>query len=81
MRHNGLKLDNVIAFEGCPGDDQILLGGKFEFLEHFCSLFTFDECHAPHDNAMTKKSRSTFDDPQKLNDSIDDFMKKFDDIK
>ena len=28
MIFNRVKCDDIVAFEGCPGDDLIMLGGK-----------------------------------------------------
>ena len=40
-----LPLDKeMIVFEGCERDDNIILGGKNAFLSHFCTLFNFNVC-------------------------------------
>ena len=57
------------------------MGGKYEFLNHLCTLFVFDECFAPFDNLYTKKMRSLFNNPTELNDAIDEFVKKVDEIE
>ena len=34
----------LIAMEGCVTDDKIILGGKNEFMSHFCTFFNFSSC-------------------------------------
>jgi len=42
-----VPLDNeMIVFEGCEVDDKVVLGGKQPFLQHFCTFFNFNICHA-----------------------------------
>ena len=73
--HPKLPLDKeMIVFEGCEGDDQIILGGKLPFLSHFCTLFNFNICHAPGDSKFVKRNAELFNDPNKL----DSLLKKMD---
>ena len=74
--HPKLPTDNeMVVFEGCENDDQVLLGGKNAFLSHFCEFFKFNICHGPGDRKGLKKSIERFNDPEKL----DNLLKSFDD--
>ena len=46
----GIKADDIIAVEGCMNDDKTVLGGKNEFLSHFCTLFNFNICFSNKEN-------------------------------
>ena len=39
-----MKIDDMLAIEGCINDDKTILGGKNEFLAHFCTFFNFNIC-------------------------------------
>lgn len=70
-----LPLDKeMIVFEGCENDDQIILGGKTAFLSHFCTFFQFNICHAPGESQFIKRNKERYNDPAEL----DKFIKSFD---
>ena len=77
----GIKVDDLIAVEGCLKDDKTILGGKHEFLSHFCTLFNFDICFSAKEMRAIKKTQEMMNDNNALNRKIEDFVKKFDDIK
>ena len=41
-----IKIDNVLAVEGCLNDDKTILGGTKEFINHFCTFFEFGICYS-----------------------------------
>ena len=76
----GIKADDMIAIEGCINDDKTVLGGKNEFLSHFCTFFNFNICYSNKENKAMKKTYEMFSDNEQLNKRVDDFIKKFDEI-
>ena len=44
MERYGVKVDDMLVVEGCLNDDKTVLGGKHEFLSHFCTFFNFNIC-------------------------------------
>lgn len=62
-------------------DDKIILGGKNEFLSHFCTLFNFNICYSEKENKAMKKTVDILNDNEAFNKSIDNWIRKFDDIK
>ena len=81
MNSQGYQGLDIIAYEGCLGDDMTFLGGKEPFLNHFCNFFDFEICYAPQEKNMEKNLAKLFSDSENLNDSINNMMKQFDDIK
>ncbi len=77
----GIKADDIIAVEGCMNDDKTVLGGKNEFLSHFCTLFNFNICFSNKENKAMKKTFEMFSDNDQLNQRVDAFIKKFDNIE
>ena len=77
----GIKADDIIAVEGCMNDDKTVLGGKNEFLSHFCTLFNFNICFSNKENKAMKKTFEMLSDNDQLNQRVDDFIKKFDNIE
>ena len=71
----------MVTKKGCYNDDKIVLGGRREFLNHFCTLFNFNVCHARYEDKSSKRMANRFNDPEELNSSIEDFMKRMDEIK
>lgn len=62
-------------------DDKTILGGKSEFLSHFCTFFNFNICYSNKENKAMRKVKSVMDDNDTFNKKIDEFIRKFDDIK
>ena len=72
-REVGVKVDECLVVEGCESDDKIVLGGKDAFLSHFCSYFNFNICYSSEQRAA-KKLNKFFNDSDKINKSIDNFI-------
>ncbi|CDW90073.1 UNKNOWN [Stylonychia lemnae] len=92
MKSNfGMTIDDLLAvevfiilnsiFQGCMEDDKTLLGGRNQFLSHFCTLFNFNICYSALESKAIKKQADIFNDSEQLDKKIDDWFKKFDDIK
>ena len=92
MRNNyKVQVDDILAVEvipshiiinqGCLNDDKTILGGKNEFLSHFCTFFNFNICYSAKENKAARRATSIANDPEELNKRVEDFVKKFDDIK
>eukprot|EP00347_Sterkiella_histriomuscorum_P008853 403343490 len=77
----GVKFDDFLAVEGCLEDDKILLGGRQEFLSHFCTLFKFNICFQAVESKALRKTNQMLNDNDALNAKVDEWMRKFDDIK
>ena len=81
LKHKyGVKCDDILAIEGCINDDKTILGGKNEFLSHFCTFFNFNICFSNKENKAMKKTFEMLSDNDALNQKVDDFIKKFDDM-
>ena len=52
----GVSIQDFLAVEGCIEDDKILLGGRPEFLSHFCTLFRFNICYQYSESKAMKKT-------------------------
>lgn len=77
-----IPLDSeMIVFEGCERDDKTLLGGRQAFMSHFCTFFNFSICREPQDKRSVQGYINLLNNPDKLDQSIDSFMKKYDDKK
>ena len=44
LERYAVKVDDMLVVEGCLNDDKTVLGGKHEFLSHFCTFFNFNIC-------------------------------------
>ena len=77
----GMKIDDILAIEGCINDDKTILGGRNEFLSHFCTLFNFNICFSAKENKALKKTFETMSNHDTFDKKIDDFMKKFDEME
>ena len=77
----GVKCDDILAIEGCINDDKTILGGKNEFFSHFCTFFNFNICYSNKENKALKKTYDMLSDHEALNQKVDDFIKKFDDMQ
>ena len=42
----GARFDELLVIEGCESDDKVVLGGKDNFLNHFCHYFKFNVCYS-----------------------------------
>ena len=74
-----VPLDNeMIVFEGCDVDDKVVLGGKMPFLQHFCTFFTFNVCHAQGEQKFVQRNIHRFNDTEKLDKDLEKFMSSFD---
>ena len=78
---HGVKTDDIIAIEGCLKDTKIILGGRNEFLSHFCTLFNFIICFSNKENKAMKKTYDMLSDHEALNNKVEDFIKKFDSME
>ena len=78
---HGVKADDMIAIEGCINDTKIILGGRNEFLSHFCTLFNFNICYSNKENKAMKKTYDMLSDHEALNKKVDEFIKKFDEME
>ncbi len=76
-RH-GIKLDDMLVVEGCLNDDKTVLGGKFQFLNHFCTFFNFDACHGAKEAGKLKKISNSFSDPDEVDKRLESFLAKMD---
>lgn len=63
----GIKVDDLLAVEGCINDDKTILGGKNEFLSHFCTFFNFNICYSNKEAKAMKKTFDMLSDHEQLN--------------
>jgi hypothetical protein len=77
----GIKVDDIMAVEGCINDTKTILGGRNEFLSHFCTLFNFNICYSNKENKALKKTYETMSDHEEFNKKIEEFIKKFDQME
>jgi hypothetical protein len=77
-KSTGLKADEMIVMEGCPEDTKVILGGKKQFLSHFCDLFDFNICHSYMEHGAIKKTARVWSDEDEVNRQIEQFVAKFD---
>ena len=77
----GVKADDILAIEGCINDDKTILGGRSEFLSHFCTFFNFNICYSHKEGRAMKRTFEMLSDNDQINQKVDDFIKRFDDIK
>jgi hypothetical protein len=78
---HGVKTDDIIAVEGCLNDTKIILGGRNEFMSHFCTLFNFNICFSNKENKAMKRTYDVLSDHDALNQKVDEFIKKFDEMQ
>lgn len=71
----------MIIVQGCINDDKTILGGRNQFLSHFCTLFNFNICYANLESKAMKKTQDLFNDHEELNKKVDEWIRKFDEIK
>ena len=49
-KEHGIKLapdeHDIFVIEGCLPDDRTVLGGRKEFLSHFCTFYNFNICYS-----------------------------------
>ena len=76
-----VKADELLALEGCEQDDLNVLGGKHEFLSHFCSFFNFNICYSAVEKAGSKEFNRIFNDSDRINENIEKFIKDLDKIE
>lgn len=55
--------EDMVVMEGCAQDDKVMLGGKKQFLSHFCTLFNFDMCTANTEKTVFNQVNKLFSDP------------------
>ena len=77
----GMKIDDMLAIEGCINDDKTILGGKNEFLAHFCTFFNFNICFSAKEGKALKKTFESMSNVDSFDKKVDDFMKKFDEME
>ena len=70
--------DNMMVMEGCVNDDKIILGGKNEFMSHFCTFFNFSACLSGVEGKALKNTRNMFADHEQLDKKLEDFVNSFD---
>ena len=75
-----VKSDEVFVMEGCETDDLNILGGKHEFLSHFCTFFNFNICYSAVEQSASKEINKLFNDGDRINDKIETFIKDLDDM-
>ena len=76
-REVGVKVDECLVVEGCESDDKVVLGGKDAFLSHFCTFFNFNICFSNEQKA-SKSLNKFFNDSDRINQSIDNFITSID---
>ncbi len=69
---------NMMVMEGCVNDDKIILGGRNEFMSHFCTFFNFSACMAGVEGKALKGTRSMFADHDMLDKKLEEFVNGFD---
>ena len=52
-REHNIIVDELFVTEGCEQDDFLVLGGKYQFLNHFCTFFDFNVCYASADKKVS----------------------------
>lgn len=90
-QHFNVHMDDVLAVEvrhysltylqGCFNDDKIILGGRYEFLNHFCTLFNFNICYSEREAKALKQTYQMFNDNESFNKKVDEWVRKLDEIK
>ena len=66
----GLKLDDMLVVEGCLNDDKTVLGGRNEFLSHFCTFFKFNICFSAAESKGVRALDKKLSNP----DTMDAFL-------
>ena len=79
LKEKGVVLKgDMLVLEGCSTDDKIILGGRNEFLSHFCTFFNFDACMAGSDGQALSGTRKVFSDSEVLDKRLNEFVRSFD---
>ena len=85
----GVQIDDILAVEvrllvhlwqGCVNDDKTILGGRNQFMSHFCTLFNFNICYANMELKALRNTNRLLSDDELLTQKLDEWARKFDDI-
>ena len=71
----------MVVFEGCSHDDRVILGGRNQFVMHFCTFFPFEDlCFSVGENATEKMTNKVFGtaNGSDLDERINKFFTSFD---
>jgi len=61
-------------------DDKTILGGRNQFMSHFCTLFNFNICYANLELKALKTTNQVLSDDELLSKKLDAWIRTFDDI-
>ena len=79
MKAQGVNLSgNMLVMEGCVSDDSIILGGKFEFMSHFCTFFNFSACMTGVEGMALKGTSKLLADPDAFDKKLNEFVNSVD---
>lgn len=76
-----VKADEVLVLEGCESDDLNVLGGKHNFLSHFCTFFNFNICYSAVEASASKEINRMMNDGDRINSQIDALVKSLDNLQ
>ena len=62
---------DIFVVEGCLKDDRTVLGGRSEFLSHFCTFYNFNICYSLDELSGTCKLDKAMSDPDFVGKRID----------
>lgn len=76
---HGIKgVTDLLVVEGCMDDDKTVLGGKNEFLNHFCTFFKFNICYSAAESAPIRKQQKRMSDPDVVDASFNGLLERLD---
>ena len=73
-----VKLDDMMAVEGCINDDKTILGGKAAFMSHFCTFFSFNACYSAAESHVTKNVSKLMADGEAMDNKLDQLLRSMD---
>ncbi len=76
-----IKIDDMLAVEGCLEDDKTVLGGQSAFLSHFCTFYNFNICYGHAEAKPIKKLQERFSDPDTVEKGIENWIAKIDQMQ
>ena len=67
----------MLVVEGCLNDDKTVLGGRHEFLSHFCTFFNFNIFYSAAESSGARQLGKKLSDP----DIVDSWLSKLEKIQ
>lgn len=59
-------------------DDKIILGGRQEFMSHFCTFFEFNACYSAQEARPVRNLEKKWRNPDSIDESINNLLNKMD---